>query len=91
MTGRGEREQWGHPPGPGTLCLSSLVPGFQVLAGTLELCPAHVTSHHATAPKATAWLCRGREEATNTQTARLGTSPQPGAGPVASVNRFQNH
>lgn len=32
-----------------------------------------------------------REEATKTQTARLGTSPQPGAGPVASVNRFQNH
>lgn len=32
-----------------------------------------------------------REEATKTQTARLGTSPPPGAGPVASVNRFQNH
>lgn len=43
----GEKEGDG-PPGPGTPCLSGPVPGFQVLAVTLDPCPpCHLLSSHS--------------------------------------------
>lgn len=73
VEGTKQEEERGHPLGPRTQCPHV---GCQVPAVTLDLSPPHATSCHATAPKATAQLRRGRrgqrrrEEATKTQTGR---------------------
>lgn len=83
--GRGGGEG-GRPLGPrtasrllGTCCHSGRGPS-----------PCHLMSCHSPALKGEG-EDRGRGRRPPRQTARTGTSPQPGAGPVASVNRFQNH